>query len=407
MPKSYRTVEVCQQIEYGMTKEKVSDILSEWSSVKDYAFILHDKDTRSDGTLKEPHIHLMLRFKDSVPTTAILNKFNNNGVSLSEQNLEKCKKWVSAIAYLVHDTQPDKYRYDDSEVVSNFDWQSDMIENRHVIKNGRLRDIIQCIDSGKIKQYNKTDFISSEEYAMWKTKIDNAFRHKFESDRRDFLKGDYDMKVVYMSGPSGCGKTSLAKQACKNFGFEYCVSSGSNDPLQDYQGEEALIMDDFRPSDMRLSDLLKMTDHNTRSSVPSRYYNKFLTCKMLIFTSTIPLIDFCKALSDTWGEDVVQIRRRIKEYYDMDEQNVRVYHYNESLRDYKYYASFPNPVTVMFKAETASNEEILDNVLKFANAFEEYGINVGKDVLTLADDMQVTLNDFKDGIPFDLPYECN
>ena len=46
-----------------------------------------------------------------------------------------------------------------------------------------------------------------------------------------------------------------------------------------------LILDDLRPSCIGLSDLLKMLDNHTSSSVKSRYYNKVLECKLIIITS--------------------------------------------------------------------------------------------------------------------------
>lgn len=50
MPKSYRTCEIVQQIEY-LTEEQIEKGLDH-NAVKDYAYILHDKDENKDGELK-------------------------------------------------------------------------------------------------------------------------------------------------------------------------------------------------------------------------------------------------------------------------------------------------------------------------------------------------------------------
>ena len=53
MPKSYRTCEIVQQIEY-LTEEQIEKGLDH-NAVKDYAYILHDKDENKNGELKKPH----------------------------------------------------------------------------------------------------------------------------------------------------------------------------------------------------------------------------------------------------------------------------------------------------------------------------------------------------------------
>ena len=73
MPKSYKTCEIMQQLEY-MTEEQIEKGLYH-NAVKDYAYILHDKDKDKDGNQKKPHWHICIRFKDSVPTESICKWF--------------------------------------------------------------------------------------------------------------------------------------------------------------------------------------------------------------------------------------------------------------------------------------------------------------------------------------------
>ena len=58
--------------------------------------------------------------------------------------------------------------------------------------------------------------------------------------------------------------------------------------MQDYEGQDALILDDFRSNGWSKSDVLKMFDNNTTSSVKSRYQNK-QTCylRAIIVTSVL------------------------------------------------------------------------------------------------------------------------
>ena len=77
MPKSYKTCEIMQQLEY-MTEEQIEKGLDH-NAVKDYAYILHDKDKDKDGNQKKPHWHICIRFKDSVPTESICKWFGPKG----------------------------------------------------------------------------------------------------------------------------------------------------------------------------------------------------------------------------------------------------------------------------------------------------------------------------------------
>ena len=94
------------------------------------------------------------------------------------------------------------------------------------------------------------------------------------------------MNCIFITGASGTGKSTYAKQIASENNLSVYISSGSNDVLDDYQGQDCIILDDLRPSCMGLSDLLKMLDNNTASTVKSRYKNKVLECKMIIITTT-------------------------------------------------------------------------------------------------------------------------
>ena len=81
------------------------------------------------------------------------------------------------------------------------------------------------------------------------------------------------MEVIYIQGATGTGKTSYSKMLAEQKEYSYYISSSSNDILGDYKGQDCLILDDLRPSCMGLSDLLKMLDNHTTSTVKSRYKN--------------------------------------------------------------------------------------------------------------------------------------
>jgi hypothetical protein len=83
-----------------------------------YAYILHDKDVKDDGTgvLKDDHYHFYIEFKNprslnsvaedlTVPANMVCQVYSKKGI----------------LQYLTHQNQPEKYQYNPDEVVSNFD----------------------------------------------------------------------------------------------------------------------------------------------------------------------------------------------------------------------------------------------------------------------------------------------
>ena len=371
-PKSFKTLEIMQECEFGFTKDYVQNLLDNWSSVKDYAYILHDKCMNADGTEKRPHIHLMLRFKNSVPTEAILKKVE--GVCRVE-HLEKMKNWNSAIAYLTHSTHKaqleGKYLYSDDEVISNYDWLPDK-EKGMENNNARLDDIIAGIDNGTIREYNYYDYITMSEYAKYKKQIDVAFKY-----RQDRLEGgDRQMECIFITGESGCGKTTYAKQLCDDKNFSYSVSSGSNDVLDSYKGQDAIILDDLRPSCLGLSDLLKMLDNNTASTVKSRYKNKVLECKLIIITTTLEIEQFFNHVFESENESKLQLMRRCKTYIRMARANMRVYVYNRNDRRYDFVMRTENPCDFLKHLNDENDalafaESILGGTIKNVKRFDE------------------------------------
>src|SRR5699024_5027104 len=97
------------------------------------------------------------------------------------------------------------------------------------------------------------------------------------------------------------------------------------DSVQDYMGEPVAIFDDARPSDFTASDWLKMLDpYNNKSSIASRYYNKYLSVKSIIITATTPFEEFFVYAKDKGGVDepVSQFMRRFQAVIKVDSEAI-------------------------------------------------------------------------------------
>jgi len=125
-PKSWRNVEIEQDVARGFSEVWIGLFLDDWKPVAKWAWVLHDKDKTADGADRLPHIHLMVAFKSPVPTEAILARaklVSEADPPVTVQQFQKIRSWASACAYLTHENAPDKFRYPDSDVHANFDVQ--------------------------------------------------------------------------------------------------------------------------------------------------------------------------------------------------------------------------------------------------------------------------------------------
>ena len=107
--------------------------------------------------------------------------------------------------------------------------------------------------------------------------------------------------------------------------YDYCISSSSNDPFQDYLGQRAIILDDMRDTAFDLPDLLKILDNNTSSSVRSRFANKVFNGSMIILTSSVPLNFWYKEYRYNSVDTLDQLYRRINIYVEVKEKEILVY----------------------------------------------------------------------------------
>ena len=380
MPKSYRTCEIVQQIEY-LTEEQIEKGLDH-NAVKDYAYILHDKDENKDGELKKPHWHICIRFKDSVPTESICNWFG-----ITENYINKIRgRFGDALAYLTHKNAAEKYQYLEESVKSNFDFKKEAeIKQGREADKARKAELVDLITGGVIREYNYTEYITPQEYDKFKKAVDNAFKY-----RADKLKGlERNMKVIYIYGESSCGKTTYAKELAAQNDYSCYVSSCGTDLFDDYKGQDCIILDDFRPEGFCVSDILKILDNHTQSMVRARYHNKFLECKLMIITTSLSMEALFRDLSGDRGESITQLRRRCELYIKMTPltMNVSIWQ-SESLR-YMYVGTYDNPVSERFIRRDRTLEEAkeyVNNVFLFPKRSDSDTISKAENFKDCTDD---------------------
>lgn len=104
----------------------------------DYAYILHDKDTNDDGSLKKEHIHLLIFFKNARWGSAILKEINIDNSNLIEFREDKAK----AIQYLIHSNNLNKFQYNYQDIKTNIN--IDIYFNKY--KDDETKDVSLIYD---------------------------------------------------------------------------------------------------------------------------------------------------------------------------------------------------------------------------------------------------------------------
>lgn len=288
-------------------KVDIQETCMKYKTIKQWAYILHDKDDT------RPHFHIYLNFGGSSADTKMVATW----FEVPENFIEKVKgRKADMLLYLTHgnETQKNKHQYSPKEVVANFDFETEIAESKIIgdFKNFTYAQMLQYANSLPIVE---------------KTKTLNQLKKLWELECLcSSMTMDRELKVMFITGSAGTGKTYYAKKLLGSLGYDYCMSSSSNDPLQDYLGQKALILDDLRDTAFKFEDFLKITDNNTQSSISSRFHNKIFIGEMIVITSSVPIRYWYKELRCNSNDDSLeQLYRRISCYVEVTKEEVIVY----------------------------------------------------------------------------------
>lgn len=326
------------------TIDDIEKILTEWCLTANflYYFIEHP----ADDEINQTHWHILLRFPSPTQFDTIKNKFPYG-------DIEPARNTRNCIQYMVHLNDVTKKPYSWDEIRTNdknTDWYRVQSRSSQEIA---LHAVIERIVSGEIPQYRQIELIPPSLWTKYNVQITKAFEFYTKKIASD---PNREISTIYFSGSTCTGKTTIAKEWCRRAGLSYYVSSASNDVMQGYEGQEVLILDDFR-GDMEkkgssrsfnLPDFLKMTDQNTRSSIKSRYSNKDFIGSYIIITSSRPIYDMYFNLE---VEDKHQLFRRVSSQYQFTKDKIYLSAYSQEFHKYLPIGSMPNPASEIYSEE--------------------------------------------------------
>ena len=286
----------------------VQATIKRYKTIKQWAYIVHDKDDT------RPHYHIYLNFGSSSCDTKMVASW----FGLADNFVSKIKgRKTDMLEYLTHgnESQKNKYQYSPTEVVSNFDFETEIEESKIIGNFEKFSYAQQLQYVNSLPVFEKAKAFTQLE-KLWKIECQCLT-----------LSSDRKMQVVFVTGKSGCGKTFYSKKLLDRLGFDYCVSSSSNVPFLDYMGQRAIILDDLRDKSFEMEDLLKILDNNTKSSVKSRFNNKVFNGEMIVITSSVPLHYWYSRYKNRRNsiDSLEQLYRRISCYVKVDEDLISIY----------------------------------------------------------------------------------
>lgn len=357
--KSIRQCELVTQIESDEDVKHIEEVIKKHSVIKKWSYIIHDKDEIEDDVVvdedkdktikyKPKHIHLLMKFNTVQKLECVAKWFGvePNFISTIKGN------WNDANKYLIHSNAEEKHQYSPSEVVSNYDYKF-LIQQL----NEDYHDLIEKILEGELTRSDIGNKINFFTYSKHKKMFDDAFQVSDRTYLREH-KND-ELTVFYICGSSNTGKTTLAQLLAKELTHDSpCISSSSNDPLENYQGEKSFILDDLRPKVFEISDLLKMLDPHLRTSTKSRYFNKVLRCKYIFITTVVEIDDFFKGSYCINDEPITQLKRRCKYYIKIDNREIFVYVWDDETNQYYLKVRRKNKIIEKIKKEKRINSVI-------------------------------------------------
>ena len=344
------------QYDYWLTEDKIKNILEARKSIKKFVWILHDKDVYQEGEYipkgrivgdkKPPHFHIYGKCDDKVGVDRIAKWFGvpvNYVIPKSGYGA-----FYDCIEYATHESLKEqelgKYRYDDCEVHSNFDWRKEL--NAHVARRDKFSgNPQQLFEEMRTAVYR--DGMTLDALRRWADE-DDRVRNIYTKNVSMFkkLRGEWLAKQnppdflmnVYIEGLGGYGKGALSKMLARAFWrmlnpsvnsselrereIHYDVAD-SRSGLQEYDGQQIIIWEDVRPGALmhlfggRGATFVALDPYPKDVDYNIKYSTVKLINRINIMNSVVPFKEFAQALTtpvdeldNDEPEDLRQVTRR-------------------------------------------------------------------------------------------------
>lgn len=282
------------------------------------------------------------------------------------------------IKYYTHQDEPGKHVYPLSGFISNFDLeqaQKDCAEKLQKRAKGQAKkqeidEIYNKCADGTITPDNFHEYVSPSLYVTIKPMLERAW-HYYDQDYQRNANGRRDCVSIYVYGESGMGKSLLCRLYAQELNAKgiYTTSLG-NSPMDEYDGEEVIILDDIRPY-MPFShiELLALTDPHYLVKAHARYKNKLLKNSFLFITSVLSPYELWNGFhldmlnsepgESGKGDSGKQLFRRLAEVWEVTEGEIYIQKYIDGY--FRIVNAIPNPVPTYLAQLPATRGSMLQS----------------------------------------------
>lgn len=298
--------------------------------------IFHDRDTASDHIASPvdsgfvaPHIHLLVGFKSR--KTGLTPAGAAAALGVQPQMIEKAKPGRhtpdNCLAYLIHAKDASKHHYDARDVVTVIGEDYCAIEaarrqswaqgQAHKSRKNAQERLPLILEKAAQRELSKRDILGNNDYYETYATVQGAAKAidaalSAAAERRNMSEveklnaGDFTKSVFFFDGSSGAGKSLIASTLadCLQRSYDWdSYPAAAKNALDDYLGEQVIVMDDVRGGAMSFEDWLKLLDPHHASPASARYKNKQpIAPHVIIITSSMSPDVFFSPENSTSGD---------------------------------------------------------------------------------------------------------
>ena len=307
---------------YGSCYHKEQlDLMLEHLDVKNYAYILHDKDLKEDdsGELKKPHYHFLIQLYQQ-QRGSWFKAFASDDLGHVLHRHSYAPQ--GAYNYLIHDTPASKhkYQYDPAERVSTiekFDEATTQQVDQHQI-------LMEDIDKHIAGEMTFEELIKKEPKRVHSVANIRRTIDQFQGENKcaDIFRM---LEIIYIYGRTDKGKT---RHVMEKFGYRNVFRLTNYDDktgFDGYKGEDVVVFEEFRGK-FGIEKMLNYLD-GYPLKLPSRYYEKEARYTKVYLVTNVKLSEQYRGMQAEHPATWMAFYRRIKQIYDFDrkglEMNIR------------------------------------------------------------------------------------